>query len=130
MHAGKTGTSNRTVIDNHLNGHMDHRKLKILTWHDSGFISIHEGYDLIHLCFNNLLLNFTLKEFCAFRRMTKALLVDECRIPFPDGSNKVIPHTPYEGINFSFDPREIRDLVDALDEAYYMQKIHTFLSDN
>lgn len=109
---------------------MDHHKLKILTSHELGFISVREGYDLIHLCFNNLLLNFTFDEFLAFRKMAKGLCIDDCLIPFPDGSRRVILRTPYEGTNFSFLPDEMRLLIDVLDEAYYMQEIYSFIHGN
>ncbi|WP_437917988.1 DUF6686 family protein [Sphingobacterium sp. LRF_L2] len=101
--------------------------MKILTSNESGFISIREGHDLVHLSFKNLMLNFSLAEFCAFRRMTKQLLVESLLIQFPDGTRRIILRTPYSGITFSFEHVEILSLVDALDEAYYMKEVYSLL---
>ncbi|SEL99284.1 hypothetical protein SAMN05216436_10192 [bacterium A37T11] len=99
-------------------------KLKILTQNEIGFVSIAETDGLIHLSFKNLLLNFSTGEFLAFRNMTKRLAAHNCLIPFPDGTQKIILRTPFEGIHFSFDVYEIQELANLMAEACYMKEIY------
>ncbi len=108
---------------------MDHYKLKLLTSYEHGFVGQREEQGLIYLSYKNLILNFTLDEFFSFRRMTKDLEANHRLYPFPDGSERVMLQTPFEGINFSFQVDEIRVLVDAMDEAYYMQEIYSLIGD-
>ena len=86
----------------------------ILARNELGFISIPGGSNLIHLCFNNLHINFSADEFIAFRRIVKDLLQEDCRIPFPDGTMRVLLNTPYEGLNFSFNNLELKDQAEFL----------------
>lgn len=102
-------------------------KLKILSQRESGFVGTNERYDFIHVYFKNLMLNFSLAEFVSFRSMTKDLIFDDCLVALPNGDDKVILRTPFEGINFAFDRLEMHNLVEVLDEAYYMREIHVLL---
>lgn len=101
----------------------------ILARNELGFISMPNGSNLIHLCFNNLHINFSADEFIAFRRIVKDLLQEDCRIPFPDGTMRVLLNTPYEGLNFSFNHVELNQLASTLDEAYYMRMIYSYMND-
>lgn len=107
---------------------MDQGKLKILSQGKWGFVSIHEERDLVHLCFKNILLNFAVRDFLAFRDMVRSLVAEDCWILFPDRSRRVMLRTPYHGINFSFIEQELQELLGMLDEAYYMQELHIILN--
>lgn len=109
---------------------MDCCKLRILSQHACGFIGVRCGHDLVHLRFNNILLNFSYREFEAFRRITKSLDINQSLVQFPDGSKKVILFTPYKGINFSFSPLELQNLVNLMDEAYYFGEVYALLNGN
>lgn len=106
------------------------QKLKILSQRQAGFIGVREGHNLVHLRFNNIMLNFSFTDFLSFRRMTKSLMRNECRVLLPDGSEKVVLKTPYQGVNFLFSEREICSLVSLMDEAYYFQQIYSLLNNN
>lgn len=106
---------------------MEHKSLKILSQSKLGFISMPHGHQIIHLCFNNLMINFTVTDFLKFRLVVKDLQANNGMVPFPDGSERILLHSPYEGINFSFDPYELNQLVNSLDEAYYMHQIYDYL---
>ncbi len=99
----------------------------ILARNELGFISMPNGTNLIHLCFNNLHINFSTDEFIAFRKIVKNLVEEDCRIPFPDGTMRILLNTPYEGLNFSFNSIELNQLINSLDEAYYMQIIYSYM---
>ncbi|MVZ61756.1 DUF6686 family protein [Sphingobacterium humi] len=101
----------------------------ILSRNELGFISMPNGNKLIHLCFNNLHINFSINEFLAFRNIVKDLVYEDCRIPFPDGTLRVLLNTPYEGLNFSFNKIELNQLVTVLDEAYYMRIIYSYMNE-
>ncbi|MGJ1204719.1 DUF6686 family protein [Sphingobacterium lactis] len=102
-------------------------QIKILAKNDMGFISMPAGQNIIHVCFNNLLINFSKEDFFTFRSLVKDIFDDNKPIVFPDGKNRILLHTPYEGINFSFDQFEMLELVKTLDEAFYMEKIYSYL---
>ncbi len=120
-HAGKAGTKKTAPT------HMDNCRLKILSKHDQGFISMPEDQNIIHLCFNNLLINFSKEDFITFRRIVKDIYLENSPVSFPDGRQRILLNSPYLGINFSFDHFEMTELVRSLDEAYYMERIYSFL---
>ena len=82
---------------------------------------------MIHLSYHNLMINFSLPEFTSFRRMVRSVLTDECLVPFPDGSERIILRTPFEGMCFTFLPHEAAELTTLLDEAFYMREIHNLI---
>jgi predicted ATPase len=106
---------------------MENSKFKILTMNELGFISMPANKEFIHVCFNNLMINFTLSDFVIFRSMVKHIYAERGAIVFPDGRHRILLQSPYNGINFSFNPYELNQLVTALDEAYYMEKIYSYL---
>ena len=110
-----------------LDSVMESSKFKILTMNELGFISMPESKEFIHLCFNNLMINFTLSDFAIFRTMVKHIYAEHGAVIFPDGRHRILMQSPYNGINFSFNPYELNQLVSALDEAFYMQKIYSYL---
>ncbi|SEN47917.1 hypothetical protein SAMN05216436_1179 [bacterium A37T11] len=85
---------------------------------------MHKDYDLIHLSFKNLFLNFSFVEYSEFRMLTKHILGEECTTSFPDGSEKFIIRTPFEGVNFSLDAIEMQQLANLLDEAHFMKELY------
>ncbi|WP_090605985.1 DUF6686 family protein [Parapedobacter koreensis] len=107
---------------------MDIDNLHILTENETGFVSFRERENLIYVSFKNILLNFTLGEFQAFRTMAKSVVREEYLLPFPNGSRRIIMQTPFEGIHFSFAIEEINVLIDTLDEAHYMYEIKGLIS--
>jgi len=109
---------------------MEKCPLKILSKNDLGFISMPVDQNIIHLCFNNLLINFTKEDFLTFRNIVKNIYKENEPISFPDGKNRILISTPYQGINFSFNQQEMILLVRSLDEAFYMEKIYSYLSPN
>lgn len=106
---------------------MNHKSLKILSQSKLGFISMPCGHQVIHLCFNNLMINFTVDDFFRFRQIVKNIHGEQEIIAFPDGSQRILLHSPYDGINFSFHPNELNQLIHSLDEAYYMHQIYGYL---
>ncbi|WFB63861.1 hypothetical protein PZ892_01330 [Sphingobacterium sp. WM] len=86
-----------------------------------------EDQNIIHLCFNNLLINFSKEDFITFRRIVKDIYLENSPVSFPDGRQRILLNSPYLGINFSFDHFEMTELVRSLDEAYYMERIYSFL---
>ncbi len=106
------------------------QRLKVLSSYDSGFVGVCEDCDVIHLSYNNLMINFSLSEFTSFRRMVKSILTDECLVPFPDGSERVILRTPFEGVCFTFLPDEALELTNLVDEAFYMREIYDLIHHN
>lgn len=109
---------------------MQNKNLKILSKSELGFISMPVGHNVLHLCFNNLLINFSLEDFLIFRDAVKYISQEKSYTSFPDGRKRILLHTPYDGIHFSFDPHELHALIISLDEAYYMQKIYSYLKTN
>ncbi|SDL89631.1 Uncharacterised protein [Sphingobacterium mizutaii] len=106
---------------------MDNCRLRILSKHDQGFISMPEGQNIIHLCFNNILINFSKEDFIMFRKIVKDIYADNSPVAFPDGRERILLNSPYSGINFSFNHFEMTELVRSLDEAFYMERIYSFL---
>ena len=108
---------------------MEQNNLRILARNELGFISKPKGLDMVHLCFNNLMINFTQSDFETFRGIVKRIHLENGSIVFPDGRERILLHSPYDGINFSFDLYELHQLVSALDEAYYMQQIYSYMNE-
>lgn len=108
---------------------MSQCNLKVLTTYESGFVGIGRQCGLFHVSFNNILLHFTFREFQAFRKIARRLQTSNCFIPFPDNTDRLVLHTPYEGINFSFTTAEMADFVDALNEGHYMWEVHRLIND-
>lgn len=106
---------------------MNKCSLKILSKNDLGFISMPENQNIIHLCFNNILINFSKEDFFTFRRIVKDIFKENEPISFPDGRERILLNSPYQGINFSFNRIEMAELVRSLDEAYYMERIYSYL---
>ncbi|WP_185211411.1 DUF6686 family protein [Sphingobacterium mizutaii] len=106
---------------------MDNCRLRILSKNDQGFISMPEGQNIIHLCFNNILINFSKEDFIMFRSIVKDIYAESSPVSFPDGRERILLNSPYSGINFSFNHFEMTELVRSLDEAYYMERIYSFL---
>jgi len=107
--------------------YMNNCRLKILSKNNLGFISMPENQNIIHLCFNNLLINFSKEDFITFRKIVKDIYKENEPISFPDGRKRMLLSSPYQGINFSFDHFEMTELVRSLDEAYYMERIYSYL---
>jgi hypothetical protein len=77
----------------------------------------------INIWQSNLLLNFTPQGFADFRQFITDLDFDERSHPFPDRQERAILKTRVDHINFAFTEDEWEDLIDAMDEAMYMQKV-------
>ena len=105
---------------------MNNCRLKILSKSELGFISMPEDQEMIHLCFNNLMINFSKADFIAFRSIVKDIYKETEPISFPDGRQRMVLSSPYPGINFSFDRFELSELLRSLDEAYYMERIYSY----
>jgi len=73
---------------------------------------------------NNLMLSFKQEEFEIFRADVEDLSFNEGWVPFPDGSKKVILHTPNSDISFSFAAEELELFKTAIAESIFMQEVY------
>lgn len=73
---------------------------------------------------NNLMLSFKYEEFEVFKADVEDLSFSEDCVPFPDGSQKVILHTPNSDISFSFVEEELELFKTAISESIFMQEVY------
>jgi hypothetical protein len=78
---------------------------------------------LISIWHNNLILNFTPRQFNNFRTVAQKFDFDERSRPFPDNQVRAVLKTPVDHVNFTFTVDEWEDFLDAMDEAFYMQQV-------
>lgn len=83
----------------------------------------------VNIWHNNLVLNFTPQQFADFRTFVSDLDFDDRSLPFPDMQERAVLKTPVDHINFTFTIDEWENLLDAMDEALYMQKIFDLINE-
>jgi hypothetical protein len=81
----------------------------------------------VFLWHNNLLLNFPQEDFEQFSRALQQRQFDDYCVPFPDGEERVIMHSPCPDISFSFSRTEWTDMRAAVSEALLMQQVYALI---
>jgi hypothetical protein len=83
---------------------------------------------MYYIWHNNLVLNFSEAAFDSFQEVVNSLPFGRNSLPFPDGHDRVILHTPNDDISFAFDEEEFDDFCNAIDEAIYMNEVYTLMN--
>ncbi|TZF83706.1 hypothetical protein FW774_09530 [Pedobacter sp. BS3] len=99
----------------------------VLSSKESVVISQCMDCKMLTIWHQNILLTFTPAQFRAFKSYTAKLNIEESLFPFPDGEERLILHTPYHDIRFTFTLEEWEDFKIALNEAVYMQNIYQMI---
>jgi hypothetical protein len=81
----------------------------------------------VFLWHNNLLLNFPQEDFVQFSHALQQRVFDDYCVPFPDGEERVIMHSPSPDISFSFTRAEWTDMRAAVSEALLMQQVYALI---
>lgn len=81
----------------------------------------------VFLWHGNLLLNFTQEDFAHFCATLHQRNFCDYSIPFPDGEERVIMHSPCQDISFTFTKTEWTDMKAAADEALLMQQVYALI---
>lgn len=81
-----------------------------------------------HIWHNNLILQFSRTRFLAFKKyVTSAGFDEECFLPFPDGEDRLVLHTPNSDINFTFTEEEWECFYAAMEETVYLQEVYELI---
>ena len=81
----------------------------------------------VFLWHNNLLLNFSQDDFAQFSQSLHQRDFDDYSVPFPDGEDRVIMHSPCQDISFTFTRPEWTDMRAAVSEALLMQQVYALI---
>jgi hypothetical protein len=103
-------------------------KTRILTTKGETVISSCMECRMYYIWHNNLVLNFSELAFGSFQEVVNSLPFDRNALPFPDGDDRIILHTPYDDISFAFDEDEFHSFRSAIDEAIYMNEVYTLMN--
>lgn len=82
---------------------------------------------MYYIWHHNLVLNFPAIGFTSFKEVVDAICFESNSLPFPDGEDRIILHTPNDDISFTFDPEELEDFRAALSEATYMNEVYMLM---
>ncbi|UPK69584.1 DUF6686 family protein [Chitinophaga filiformis] len=81
----------------------------------------------VYIWHNNLVLNFTPQEFQLFYESLEHQQFHDCSMTFPDGEERVVVHSPYRDISFTFTKQEWRDMKEAMSEAILLQQVYELI---
>jgi hypothetical protein len=81
----------------------------------------------VYIWHNNLLLNFSPKDFQLFHETLLQQRFYDCCMLFPDGEERVVVHSPCRDISFTFTQAEWQDMRDAMEEAVLMQQVYELI---
>lgn len=101
---------------------------RVLSTRGQTVLSSCMGCGVYYLWHNNLLLNFTESAFKSFREVVNSLPFEQNSLPFPDGEERIVLHTPNDDISFAFDEDEFEEFKIAIDEAIYMNEVYMLMS--
>ena len=85
------------------------------------------GCGMYYVWHNNLVLNFNTVAFDSFREVVNTICFESNCLPFPDGNERLILHTPNDDISFAFDEEEFEAFRCAIDEAIYMNTVYELM---
>ena len=100
---------------------------RVLATKDQTVISSCIGCGMYYVWHNNLVLNFSTPAFDSFREVVDTINFEHNCLPFPDGNERLILHTPNDDISFAFDEAEFEAFRAAIDEAIYMNEIYSLM---
>ena len=103
-------------------------KTRVLSTKGDTVISSCMGCKMYYLWHNNLLLNFSMDAFEAFRGVVFSLPFHKNSLPFPDDEERIILHTPNDDICFAFCYEEFESFKLAIDESIYMNEVYQLMS--
>lgn len=103
-------------------------KTRVLSTKGDTVVSSCVGCKMYYLWHSNLLLNFTKEAFDSFREVVNSLPFHSNSLPFPDGEERIILHTPNDDICFAFCHDEFETFKTAIDEAMYMNEVYMLMS--
>ncbi|SFO23461.1 hypothetical protein SAMN05428949_4592 [Chitinophaga sp. YR627] len=81
----------------------------------------------VYIWHNNLILNFTPKDFQLFHETLEHQDFYDCSMMFPDGEERVIVHSPCRDISFTFTLQEWLDMKEAMGEAVLLQQVYDLI---
>ncbi|MGO1595937.1 MAG: DUF6686 family protein [Sphingobacterium sp.] len=102
-------------------------KTRILSQKESTIIVQCVNCDVLNIWHNNLLLNFSMREFRSFKRIVNNLSFPDRSLSFPDGKRRIILRTPNDDISFTFDIEEFKVFKETIDEAIYMAEVYAMM---
>lgn len=82
---------------------------------------------LLYIWHNNLLLNFTPKDFLTFKKTIENTSFEDNCLPFPDKKQRIILRTPNDDISFAFTNPELESFKSYLNEAIFMKEVYTLM---
>jgi hypothetical protein len=100
---------------------------RVLTIRGKTVISCCAGCKMYYIWHHNLVLNFPAIGFTSFKEVVDTICFESNSLPFPDGEDRIILHTPNDDISFTFDPEELEDFRAALSEATYMNEVYMLM---
>lgn len=103
-------------------------KTRVLATRDQTVISSCVSCGMYYIWHNNLVLNFSSSAFDSFQGLVNGLDFHSSSLPFPDGEERVVLHTPNEDISFAFDEEEFESFKNAIDEAVYMKEVYVLVN--
>ena len=100
---------------------------RVLTSSGKTVISNCIGCRMYYVWHCNLALSFPEAGFNSFKEIVDTVCVKKNLLPFPDGHDRIILHTPNDDISFVFDLEELEDFKLALAEAVYMNEVYMLM---
>lgn len=81
----------------------------------------------VYIWHNNIVLNFTPKDFQLFHEAMERQDFYDCSMMFPDGEERVVVHSPCRDISFTFTLPEWLNMKDAMNEAMLLQQVYDLI---
>ncbi|WP_317044343.1 DUF6686 family protein [Pedobacter ginsengisoli] len=100
---------------------------RVLTSTGKTVISCCASCKMYYIWHHNLVLNFPAQGFSSFKDVVSTICFESNSLPFPDGQDRIILHTPNDDISFAFDLTELEDFRTALAEAAYMNEVYMLM---
>ncbi len=100
---------------------------RVLTSKGKTVISNCTNCKTYYIWHHNLVLTFPVNGFASFRETVNSISFDSNSLPFPDGHDRIILHTPNDDISFAFDAGELEDFRAAILEAEYMNEVYLLM---
>lgn len=100
---------------------------RVLTTRGETVISSCMGCGMYYIWHRNLVLTFPSAGFDSFKEIVGKISFESNSLPFPDGNQRIILHTPSDDISFAFDQEELEDFREAVLEASYMNEVYTLM---